>query len=236
MRMEYILIALLFVAAFFGSRKATPEKKHDPEAEARALQQAKDAEDKRYFREYFIESYIGILSGIIRYQGYARTDAHCAWVTRHLSESCIRFIEEQLADQDEHGITFSSVAESTLRSQELEEREKDFIRFQQGVHAHVEKARDFIFQLQKLAEEVQTWMKDKAPEQAESAAKLVKRIEEQANTRWKAMDEMLVTADKDPVGSRDAIVTPKVTEFRNMLVELRSKIRTDLAAKAKSNS
>ena len=90
--------------------------------------------------------------------------------------------------------------------------------------------------MQKLAEQLAEWKVDKSFKLQEDASKLIKRIEEETSERWKATDQMLVDADKDPVGKPDAIVTPKVTEFRNGLVELRSKIRTDLAARASMSS
>ncbi len=237
MRIEYVLIFLLFVAAFFGSRGVKPDEKHiDPEEAARRKRLAKDSEDLGHFQKHFVECYVGILAGAILYQSRASTDGYCAWVNRHLSESCIRFIEEQLADQSEHGATSSSTAEVVLRSEELRKHEADFIRFQQGVHANVEKVRDHIFHMQKLAEQLAEWKVDKSFKLQEDASKLIKRIEEETSERWKATDQMLVDADKDPVGKPDAIVTPKVVEFRNGLVELRSKIRTDLAARASMSS
>jgi hypothetical protein len=226
MRMEYFLIALLLVAALFGWRRVRPaEKEVDPAQAACAKQLAKEAEDSRFFRDHFVECYYGILSGMHRYQGDARIDAHCAWVTRHLSESCIRFIEEHLADQDDNGVAFNSSPELEDRRTSLEKHEAQFIRFQKGVHANVEKVRDHIFHMQKLEEQLKTWMADKSSKLQEDASKLVDRIEKEISTRRADTDKMHIEADKDPVGRPDAIVTPKVTEFRNALVELRSKIR-----------
>jgi len=237
MRIEYILIALLFVAAFFGSRGVKPDEKHiDPEEAARRKRLAKDSEDLGHFQKHFVECYVGILAGAILYQSRASTDGYCAWVNRHLSESCIRFIEEQLADQSEHGATSSSTAEVVLRSEELRKHEADFIRFQQGVHANVEKVRDHIFHMQKLAEQLAEWKAEKSFVLQNKAEGLIERIEKEAGERWKATEHMLTEADREPVGNPYAAVTPKVTEFRTMLAELRSKIRTDLAAKAKTNS
>lgn len=237
MRMEFVLIALLLAAAFVGARRMKPENKHiDPEEAALALKRAKGDEDHRFFREHFCECFFGMLSGMIRYQSTASNALHCAWVNRHLSERCIRFIEEQLADQDENGVTLKSTVEVALRLEKLRNHEADFIRFQQSVHADVEKLRDHIFHMQKLAEPLAEWKAEKSFVLQNKAEGLIERIEKEAGERWKATEHMLTEADREPVGNPHAAVTPKVTEFRTMLAELRSKIRTDLAAKAKTNS
>lgn len=233
MRMEYVLIALLFVAALFGSRRVKPVE--TPEEVSRRKQQAKEAEDKRFFRNHFVEGFYSILTSMIRYQGHARTDAYCAGINRRFSENLIRFIEERLANDKEGDLTLSSDVELQRSFAGLEDQELDFIKFQQRVHANVEMLRDYIFNVQKLAEGLTVWMADKTPEIQKAATGLLERIEKEVKTRWEASDKMLSDVDADPVGDPDAVVTPKVAEFRNKLVELRSKIRTDLAAKAKSN-
>lgn len=233
MRMEYVLIALLFVAALFGSRRVKPVE--TPEEVALRKQQAKEAEDNRFFRNHFVESFYSILTGMIRYQGHARTDAYCAGINRGFSENLIRFIEERLANDTEGDLTLSSDMKLKRSFEALENQELDFIRFQQRVHANVEMLRDYIFNLQKLAEGLTSWMANKTPEIQKAATGLLERIEKEVKTRWEASDKMLSDVDADPVGDPDAVVTPKVAEFRNKLVELRSKIRADLAAKAKSN-
>ncbi len=225
-----------FVALFGSLRIKLAEREVDPALVARARQQAKEDEDTRFFRDHFVTGYCCILSGMIRYQSAAGTDVYCAWVTRHLSESCIRFIEERIAERSDDENWLSSDRDLKQQIELLKEHEAQFIKFQQGVHANVEKVRDYIFHMQKLAEQLTTWMTDKSQIHQDNATKLLERIETATSTRWAETDKMVVEADKDPVGRPDAIVTPKVTEFRNTLVALRSKIRTDLAAKAEINS
>ncbi len=232
MRMEYILIALLLVAAFFGSRRVKVSASVETTNSDKVRQKNRD--DKTYFTEEFQNKAEGLVSKMIGQLNGASSNGMAARSWRSSLEESVRTIERELSEQDRNSVVTSGSELNVIKGKEhMPYSVWRFIRYQQGVHQHVEQVRDCIYDLQRLSMECSEWASDKDEVIRESAARLCHRIDNDTAIFFSNTDEMLVAADKDPVGIRDEFVTAKVTEFRKELKELFRKTRSDLVAEAK---
>ncbi len=169
---------------------------------------------------------------LIEHLNIASDSLHNANLSREAAESSIRHIEMLLVEQDKLGfVTSGSELDVLLRSQILDRDEESFIKSQQNVHAHVEKMRDCLFEMQRLSASITEWRRDKDSDLQDSCDKLISDLEGKAHQHWALTKRMLSEVDRDPVGIDDDRVTPRVLAFRKELQQLRSHIRTKLAAK-----
>lgn len=232
MRMDFILIALLLVAAFFGSRRVKVSVSVEQAEAEKARRKIRD--DKNYFRKEFLDKSVDLASQMI---GHLKDVSHSG-IARHKwrssAEECLCTIERELSEQDKSGVVTSGSELNVITAKEhLDHYARGYIRCQQMVHANVEKVRDCIYDLQILSKQCSEWAADKDEVIREDAARLCHRIDNDTSAFFRKTDEFLVDADKDPVGIEEKYVTPKVIEFREDFARLCSKIRRDLAAEAK---
>ncbi len=155
-----------------------------------------------------------------------------AKISRQAAESSIRHVEMLLVEQDKLGfVTSGSELDVILRRQFMDRDEESFIKSQQAVHAHVEKVRDCVFDMQRLSKCLSDWMPGRKTYIQDACDELIIDLERDAKKYWTLTDSMLAEADRDPVGIDDERATPKVLEFRQELQKFRSHIRKKLAAK-----
>ncbi len=196
-------------------------------------QRIRDGSDYREYAQSFLANAYQLRSSLKHHLAAASNNLHALKVWREAAELSIRHIEMLLVEQDKLGVVTSGSELDVLHRQQFLDRDQtSFIRAQHGVHVHVEKVRDRIFEMQRLSKQISDWVPGRASHIQEACSSLVRDLEREAKQFWEETDRILCDADRDPVGIDDELVSPKVIEFRKEFAQLRSKIRTNLAAEA----
>ncbi|MBX9950385.1 MAG: hypothetical protein K2Y39_14550 [Candidatus Obscuribacterales bacterium] len=231
MCIEYILITLLFFAAYFGSRRLLAEGElgsdnqlefdHAPVEEVDDLRYYRNAlavaEDLRKSRALSLSAASANLQEVKIWRGFAEFTIHC--------------IERALADNFCGVATSISLSDdAAVLSLALESYEESYIRSRQSLHVHIEEARLYSNDLLSHAKQLGEWVQRKAPYIHQMASSHIGRLGKEAREVRDATVKMLEEGNRDPAFTSAEFLSPQVIEFREKLVALRSKISSDIAA------
>ena len=245
MRMEFYLLAIVAAAAVASAcmprrppNKSAPKQVDDVDVArtaAAVAAAAKTAAAFKHLTEHFKYRVDENRRLIAKAMNEAGGQLYMTNFKRGLLEDCIRRAEFSLHEQDSarffsQPIT-SGMEMNYLKAVEgIDRLESSWILSQQKVQALVQEINDHVFNLQTLAEELNTWKLDELQPVQEEASRLYKEIVAEAETIFKASGKLHAEACADPVGVGIEHTSPQVIKFREGRGAARSKIRTDLAA------